>query len=442
MLGILESKERSSLVESHGMGRFGTGTIQPHHVSHMEWQQHTETSQNPLFLYLQKEKRKKVMPAYWRDFMSRQDLGDVFLTEKGSLESDLRSVDLHGKYFTSFVDFSWQGPLFLAGFASPLPFASEPSLVDAQATLFALGGTAIARCRPGKPTVDLATAIGEFKKDGIPSLIGSLFVRSRNVRDVFRNGGNEYLNAQFGWLPLVRDVQGLAQVALNTRRILEGHEKKLNKLLKRTYRYTTLIDTVQGLTKTLPNYELTPSQSIAGSQVGTGTQLGYQVPVEITRSVTKSHFSGGFRFYYPEIQSALDSLLEIEHNANILLGTRLDPEVLWNLSPWSWLVDWFINFGDVLGNLSALITDGLVIQYAYMMQEVSLQKEITIPRGLRYRNMAGGMSFTEKPWTTTQSYVRKMRVKAHPFGFGLTPEMFTPQQWAILAALGISRGLK
>jgi len=158
--------------------------------------------------------------------------------------------------------------------------------------------------------------------------------------------------------------------------------------------------------------------------------------------VTNSHFSGGFRFYYPEISTALDHLAEIEHNANLLLGTRLDPEVLWNLQPWTWLVDWFINFGDVLGNLSAIISDDLVMQYGYIMMETRISKEITIPRGIRLSNFPGATYFDEKPLVLNLELHQKMRAFASPFGFGLTPEMFTPQQWAILAALGMSQGLK
>jgi hypothetical protein len=36
--------------------------------------------------------------------------------------------------------------------------------------------------------------------------------------------------------------------------------------------------------------------------------------------------------------------------------------------------------------------------------------------------------------------VYKRRVKAHPYGFGLTDGDLSPRQLAILAALGISRG--
>jgi len=310
--------------------------------------------------------------------------------------------------------------------------------------MFALGGTAIARCRPAKPQVDLAAAIGELRFGGIPSVIGSLVGRARTVKEVFRESGSEYLNLQFGWIPLLRDIQDLSKAVIDSRRILQMHEKQLNKLLRRTYRFDTARESSEGLSKTRSSYNIPVYAQVAGSNVNTGASLSYQVPQEITRTVTTSHFSGGFRFYYPDISTALDDLAEIEAKANLLLGTRIDPEVLWNLQPWTWLSDWFVNFGDVLGNLSAIISDNLVMQYGYIMQHIHLQKEITLPRGLRSVGAYpyGSTVFTDKPLVVTMDYHSKMRTPASPFGFGLTPEQFTDQQWAILAALGISRGLK
>jgi hypothetical protein len=226
----------------------------------------------------------------------------------------------------------------------------------------------------------------------------------------------------------------------SSRELLQAHEKQLNKLLRRTYRFETIRDTFSGLSKTLSNYELATEQK-ASARVGTGAQLSRQVPQEITSTVTNSHFNGGFRFYYPDISTALDHLVEIENEANLLLGTRLDPEVLWNLQPWTWLADWFINFGDVLGNISALTADGLVMQYGYIMMEKTVSKEITLPRGLYMSNFPGASYFDEKPLVIKAELATKVRAQASPFGFGLTPEAFTPQQWAILVALGMSQGL-
>lgn len=443
---MLEMKERFSNVTSSGTGKnAGSYPVVPWDLDLKVKHQRTYSEEHPLFHFVELEKVRRRMPEFWIDFMSRQDLGGPFTTEKAEMWSNYGPMVRSGFYFSTNFPWSWslqQGPLTLAGFEHPLSLSTSQEITDNDALLFALGGTAISRVRPGKPAANLATAIGELKKDGLPSVIGSLYARSKNIRDVFRNSGNEYLNAQFGWVPLLKDLNDVCQVVTSTRQLLQAHEKQLNKLLKRTYRFDAVRDTTEGLSSPMSSYEIHPAQQGGVfSYCRFGTTTGNQVPIETKHSVTKSHFSGGFRFYYPEIDTALNALMEFEHDANTLLGTRLDPEILWNLAPWTWLIDWFVNFGDVIGNLSAIISDGLVIQYAYLMQEQVVTQEITLPRGLFTRQLTG-MRPDNLPFTLVRKYTRKRRVKASPFGFGLTPEMFTPQQWAILAALGISRGLK
>ena len=117
--------------------------------------------------------------------------------------------------------------------------------------------------------------------------------------------------------------------------------------------------------------------------------------------------------------------------ASVLLGIELTPEVLWNLTPWSWAADWFANMGDVLSNVSDFANDGLVMHYGYMMETSHVTHT--------YDLHGHGLNGVESPLTLTFENIQKQRIKASPFGFGLTWESFTPRQLAILAALGISR---
>lgn len=118
---------------------------------------------------------------------------------------------------------------------------------------------------------------------------------------------------------------------------------------------------------------------------------------------------------------------------NHLLGTRLDAETLWNLAPWSWLSDWKANIGDNIANASKLSEDGLVLRYGYLMSETisdhTLSLHGPIPDGV------GSCG----PISLTFSTVRKQRVRATPYGFGLDPNGFNVRQWSILGALGITK---
>lgn len=100
--------------------------------------------------------------------------------------------------------------------------------------------------------------------------------------------------------------------------------------------------------------------------------------------------------------------------------------------PWSWAADWVSNTGDVLHNLSAMSTDGLVMAYGYMMEETS--------ETWTYVNN-GAITVSGRVLNLTQNFrtTTKVRRSATPFGFGLDWAKFTPRQMAILGALSITR---
>jgi hypothetical protein len=133
-----------------------------------------------------------------------------------------------------------------------------------------------------------------------------------------------------------------------------------------------------------------------------------------------------------------------EQEANYLLGTRLTPEVVWNLAPWSWAADWFGNTGDILRNISYLGADGLVMQYGYIMHHEQAQSHM-------WANTSGWTGFNglgqitnpylSSLWRTDKSDM-KIRRSATPYGFGVDTSSLSTKQWAILAALGISKGPK
>jgi len=406
----------------------------------------TTRSADTLWPWIENHRRKpaRIRNQAFINWALKQDWGTGFSTERNTIESTLNSLVATGTYSTLPYSVRSTGPVLLAGFSSASEFRTAQAVSDEGQLMFGLGGTAINRVRPNKPILNLSETIGELRNlGGIPKMMGSMIIRARTVRDLFREGGNEYLNAQFGWAPLQRDVMALAEYALTSRTALAQYRRELERLVRRRYQFDDVIETVEGLSKSVgsSSYELDPQAPFGGTPV-VGTRSATITPVEITRTVTKSYFSGGFRIYSSELPYLDDYLAKIETEANTLLGTRLDPEVLWNLQPWSWLADYFVNFGDVLSNISAYTSDGVVMQYGYLMREQEIRKEIFFPRGVWKRTGTSTWSPTSDPFTVTLTSHSKTRVKASPFGFGLNPETFTERQWAILLALGLSKGLK
>jgi hypothetical protein len=146
-------------------------------------------------------------------------------------------------------------------------------------------------------------------------------------------------------------------------------------------------------------------------------------------------FEGAFRYYL-----APSGLLRYQQLASKLYGIRLTPDVLWNLAPWTWALDWFGNFGDVLTNVSSLGSDACVMEWGYMMheqKETQRLSQITPGNtGAGWHPSAKGKSF---PLNTVVTNSYKVRIGASPYGFSVAPVALSVKQQAILVALGLSR---
>jgi hypothetical protein len=121
--------------------------------------------------------------------------------------------------------------------------------------------------------------------------------------------------------------------------------------------------------------------------------------------------------------------------ADKLFGTDITPEVLWELTPWSWAIDWFTNAGDVLSNVSDYVKYGLILKYGYIMETTMVKDTYT------YVSYGDGTSTypVDVPPLIMTSTVKKRR-KANPFGFGVAWDGLSPFQLAIAGALGLSKG--
>lgn len=309
---------------------------------------------------------------------------------------------------------------------------AKPSNFDSE---IAAGATAISRTIPTNPISGASVAIGEAR-EGFPRFVGSTLLR--RTRDL-RNVGDEYLNVEFGWKPMIRDLQSFARAV-----------KDSNKVLKQLYRDSGTNTSVR------TRYRF-PTQS-SGSEPTTPPDQGWFAPYKCDRSQldawmlgsgpqptgyrswysteTKTWFSGAYSYVMPPPpRNFVDQLHTWDAEANKLFGTRLTPEVVWNLAPWSWAADWFSNTGDVLHNMSQFGHDGLVLKYGYIMRQttelynVSWQGYINQP--------SGSPRFVQA--SESNGTVTKLRLRATPFGFGIDMGGLTPRQMAISAAVGLTQ---
>lgn len=284
----------------------------------------------------------------------------------------------------------------------------QPNITDMNSK----GSTAISRCEPTRPSADLSTAIGELLHDGIPSLPGK----------AEGNVGEEYLNLQFGWSPTISDGRSFIQAVRNSDRTALQYARDSGTLVRRRYDFP-LERSVSSITESkYPGYWGGPSSDV----VHTGTR------VTTTTVETRTWFSGAFTYHIP--RSALGrTVYQLDKKYGILPGV----DTLWQLTPYSWLVDWFSNAGDVIHNLNAFTENGLVMAYGYVMQDTIKTIDCSWVGTLR------DWQAVYRPYTLVDQivYRSRQRIQATPYGFGLDWNGFNPFQLSILAALGITRVL-
>lgn len=350
------------------------------------------------------------------------------------------------------VQNSQLGPFTMRGVspyigASVPPPPSVPSYSTQQSNLSGSFATGWKRTRPGNPQAGLGQFLVELRDLPKVPLRGFLKQFSRLMKragsfhriplvllrdlSAFRELGSEYLNVEFGWRPFVNDLQQMYNLWKTIDRQMAQIIRENGKTI---HRKTTLEDDTSTSQTGFSN--ATPFTNVAGAPPAImpgATQYSL-----VTRTYTRVWYSAAYRYWIPDVSS---SLWDARARA-ALFGVLPTPELLWNVLPWSWLVDWFSNVGDVVSNLSPNAVDNLVASYAFVMKhtivegfaQASVFAAAPAPGSIYHY---GG--FDGAFWSRRKTEV-KVRVGGdNPFGLGVTVGDLSNRQLGILAALGISR---
>lgn len=289
------------------------------------------------------------------------------------------------------------------------------------------GATAWNRFRPDRPKHSLGQALVESKQ--IPSMLkqtAGQFAYAwkhmggrRFLKNTPKRVADEFLNTQFGWTPFLGDLRSLRQLIDKTDKTAENFKRNNNQWVRRAGTVTTesAAEIVKQSTTTSAHrparlYPWTPASGDTGSYT-----------VEYIRD-KKVWFTARYKYYIPELNTPNWKSYAIRH----MYGLRLTPTLIYELTPWSWLIDWFSNIGDVLANAEATIDDGLVSKYAYTMSQTTSRFVVT--------STINGLGLAHA-WEFATSL--KHRGTALPYSFGYSNVDLSEWQMAILGALGISR---
>jgi len=370
-----------------------------------------------------------------KDAHSLSDVGGDFFTQKRYLEGIPSHVQVFlprefvtaGAYLTQEL----RGPVWsidarLHGF--------PPSLSSTNTQLDVLGATAVARCKPTNSRADIAVTLGELVREGIPKLaVHTWKPRATTLRALKKSSegvADDYLAFQFGLAPLGQEIGSFAGQVLQADRLLEQYERDAGKVVRRRYEFPTKTET--SLTTTDAGYPVYMGIPFTGTLNPSLTESQHRSVQVLRETVQKRWFAGAFTYYLPPWYDARSEMSRKALLAKEILGLDIDLDVIWNLTPWSWAVDWFSNAGDVINNINSVLEDGLIMRYGYMMEHTIVKDTYTRTHPNTLRNG----SVDSRVTLVTETKIRR---RANPFGFGLTWDGLSTFQASILAALGITR---
>jgi hypothetical protein len=361
------------------------------------------------------------------------DLGGPFTTRKRFINTLAGTVGISSPWiyngFNEEVQTSYSGPyLPLApSFISYPPYADS---ADDVSVLNKLGTEAIAKVSPSNPVADLSTLLGEVVKEGLPALLGSTLRKWRgmNGKELRNSIGHEYLNVEFGWKPLVGDLRKVSKAITNADTLWAQYERDAGKLVRRRFDFPV----IQTTSSSLVRNDVSPWISPSGGVLEDVTKINKGKVYRTDKVTIRRWFSGAFVYYLPVTDHGRGRVALSVIQAKKLLGLTLTPDTIWNLTPWSWAIDWFSDTGDVIQNWSNWAIDGQVLKYGYMMEHTVSERTYTFVGPTGYWG-------NPLPYDVILTSETKLRRQATPYGFGLDIGKLSLRQQAIVAALGLAR---
>lgn len=398
----------------------------------------------PEFLFNNETSQDGIHPGWEKGI---GDTGGMFQLIGSSWEN-LSPATFHGHQHNAEDWYDWSGncvPKSYYEYSLQSSSGSKPGAALSDYDVIARGTTGMSRSIPTNPSYGLSRAIGELRNDGLPAVVGmqALKERSKYLKDLkksskystsrsqafkrktsrsranFRQSGQEYLNVEFGWLPLISDLLGFARAVKSSNKTIRQYQHSADSKIRRRYAFPV---------------ELTSFTGVGGQAFMTVNPVGGLWPASL--SITSRHetsFSGAFRYHLPLGDDISSKMMKWESEANKLLGLRLTPKLVWDLAPWTWAYSWFSNTGDVLNNLSRLGADGLVLQYGYVTDYRKTSYTIDAWADYYGKRLTASSTYAEK-------FIRRM--PATWYGFGFDFSALSSTQEAVVVALGLSHGLR
>lgn len=290
------------------------------------------------------------------------------------------------------------------------------------------------KMRADAPVANIGETLVELIKGGPFALLHQLMtqwdsylkllrrpsVSTRQLRDLGASAGGSYLYGSFAVTPFVNDVKKVIDNLTVLHTLVYGSSSRMRRIWEKPT--TSTVETVKLATR--HEYARPDGRLSSGG--------GSNSPLETIRSVDTrlvSRFSG--------LARPTSSGNEFIDRANALwynLGMT-EPDLVWNLTSFSWLLDWWLHLGTSITNAFAFSSSGVNVDYAYATTKVTTLEVQRFDAGSFSLTSANTLArpHGQTKRLTTVTYRRR----ATPFGFGGDLSSLSSGQMSILTALGL-----
>jgi hypothetical protein len=323
---------------------------------------------------------------------------------------------------------------------------SGEHFIAAPATLNELVSRSLKAMLPGiKPQLSLVNSVIElkdFKKlpatvRRVRSMIKALAgYGNKPLRKILGGSADAYLQKEFNVMPLLSDISGFRKALINTSKQVKNLLDLENKPLTRHF--------YAGLESVYPNKSLTPAPTtyIPPAEVSSEAPLpgggtigklsGLVKPYrEVTHGESRFHAEIQYSYYLTAFQRENSAILGLADS----LGINLNPSIIWNAIPWTFVVDWVINISRWLDGFKVRNLEPVTVIHRYLwsttvdrITKIDCEINLSCPT-------------LPKPLVRTsvcreQAYRRDL----YPIGTShITTSGFSLKEFTLAGALGLSR---
>jgi len=244
-----------------------------------------------------------------------------------------------------------------------------------------------------------------------------------------KSAADNFLNHQFGWVPFVGDIRKFYTTYQNAAalkaQLKAGNDKYTRRRVVLDKQETDkVIASGSGM-------QVEPVGYLVQSLFDSSRSPTWELKERKTSFVSAV---GSYKYYRPEFDENIPDYNSAWNTINrelTLYGARITPSNVYRAVPWTWLIDWAADLGGVVDAMTDIAIDAIAARYLYVSRHESTEQILT--QTLPFRD--GDISTS---WSVKWSEKARMGAST-PYGFGLSWNLLSPRQLAILAALKISR---